>query len=415
MASEPRSASAIVGASVTGHHVLHVESYSPTKEELPTGKFISSCPFRVGGRSWSMLYYPNGHDSGHADSIVVFLQLDASDASDDPPAAAPVRARARFSLLDQDSKLVPSHTGTTGLTEFSLPGRSLIGFALIRRDLLEKSQHLRDDCFKISCDVIIHRELRTEDRNSSPRAPPLVAVPPPDLNRHLGDLLAAEHDADVTFQVAGETFRAHRCILAARSSVFKAQLLGAMREGTSSREAPVRVADMDPRVFRALLAFLYTDALPDDLPGQGEEEEAAAAMAQHLLVAADRYDLKRLKLICEEKLCKHIDTGSVATILALAEQHNCCGLKKACFRFISSPSTLNDALATDGFQHLARSCPSLLQELLSNTCTLKQTSYWYRVSTVFINQLYHVKEPVCSAIAETPVVVALVERLLWWS
>ncbi|RLM64290.1 uncharacterized protein C2845_PM16G00320 [Panicum miliaceum] len=115
-----------------------------------------------------------------------------------------------------------------------------------------------------------------------------------------------------------------------------------MREGTSNREAPVRMADMDPQVFRALLAFLYTDVLPDDIPGQGEEEEEeAAAMAQHLLVAADRYDLKRLKLICE-KLCKHIDTGSLATILALAEQHNCWGLKKACFRFISSPSTLND-------------------------------------------------------------------------
>lgn len=210
-------------------------------------------------RETSILYYPNGHDSGNADYIAVLLQLqpDAS-ASDDPPAAAAaptVRARARFSLLDQDGKPVPSHTQTTSLKEFSavVPGRSF-GFGLVRRDFLEKSQHLRDDCFRISCDVIIPGVLRAEDRStrSARTPPPLVAVPPPDLNRHLGGLLAAEHG----------------------------------------------------------------------LPG-------------------------------EEKLCNHIDTGSLATILALAEQHNCWGLKKACFRFISSPSTLKDVLATDGFQHLA--------------------------------------------------------------
>ncbi|KAL6602774.1 hypothetical protein ACP70R_043135 [Stipagrostis hirtigluma subsp. patula] len=86
-------------------------------------------------------------------------------------------------------------------------------------------------------------------------------------------------------------------------------------------------------------------------------------MLQHLLVAADRYNLERLKLICEEKLCKPIDTGSAATMLALAEQHSCGGLKRACLQFLSSTSTLQDVLATDGFEHLARSCPSVVKEL----------------------------------------------------
>lgn len=170
MAADPRSSSAIVGVSVTGHHVLHVESYSRTKEELPTGKFISSCPFRVGGRSWSMLYYPNGHDSGNADSIAVLLRLqrDATSASDPPAAAAPVRARARFSLLDQDSKPVPSHTRTTSLNEFSVvPGRSF-GFPLVRRDFLEVAASQR----RLLQDQLRRHhpmELRTEDRNMSPR------------------------------------------------------------------------------------------------------------------------------------------------------------------------------------------------------------------------------------------------------
>lgn len=44
-------------------------------------------------------------------------------------------------------------------------------------------------------------------------------------------------------------------------------------------------------------------------------------MAQHLLVAADRHGLERLKLICEDKLCKYIDTRMSTTTLVLAEQH----------------------------------------------------------------------------------------------
>ena len=53
---------------------------------------------------------------------------------------------------------------------------------------------------------------------------------------------------------------------------------------------------------------------------------------QHLLVAADRYGLDRLRLMCEGKLCRGIDARTVATTLALAEQHRCAHLKDAFFR-----------------------------------------------------------------------------------
>jgi len=59
-------------------------------------------------------------------------------------------------------------------------------------------------------------------------------------------------------------------------------------------------------------------------------------MAQHLLVAADRYGLHRLKLICEARLCGGIDVGTAATTLALAEQHDCC-----CSRPGASSSSLD--------------------------------------------------------------------------
>ncbi|XBH81120.1 hypothetical protein VPH35_106739 [Triticum aestivum] len=93
-----------------------------------------------------------------------------------------------------------------------------------------------------------------------------------------------------------------------------------------------------------------------------EDEEA---VYQHLLVAADRYDMRRLKLICEEKLCKYIEVGTVATILALAEQHRCEGLKKACLEFLTAPNNVRALVATDGFKHLSTSCPSIMVALMA--------------------------------------------------
>jgi speckle-type POZ protein len=121
----------------------------------------------------------------------------------------------------------------------------------------------------------------------------------------------------------------------------------------------LQISDMEARVFRALLHFIYTDTLP------AVDEGGGAAMAQHLLVTADRYNLERLKLICEGKLCDHICRATVATTMALAEQHGCAALKKACFKFLTSPGNLKAVMASDGFEHLKRSCPSVLEELVS--------------------------------------------------
>jgi len=131
-----------------------------------------------------------------------------------------------------------------------------------------------------------------------------------------------------------------------------------MKEGNATMVA-VRIEDMDAGVFKALLYFVYTGLLPET---RKEDEQT---MYQHLLVAADRYGMERLKLICEEKLCEHIDVGSAATILALADQHHCEGLKKVCFSFLAAPATLRLFMATNDFQQLSESCPSVVVELMA--------------------------------------------------
>ena len=85
---------------------------------------------------------------------------------------------------------------------------------------------------------------------------------------------------------------------------------------------------------------------------------------QHLLVAADRYGLDRLRLMCEASLCHGIDAQTVATTLALADQHHFARLKVACLRFIASRDVLAVAMKTEGFKHLVASCPLIAVEIL---------------------------------------------------
>jgi speckle-type POZ protein len=97
-------------------------------------------------------------------------------------------------------------------------------------------------------------------------------------------------------------------------------------------------------------------------------------IAQHLLAAADRYGLDRLKLICEDKLSRGITVDTAATTLALAEQHHCSLLKAKCLEFIvSTPAILDAVMTTEGYTQLEESCPSVMRELLKSARSRKRT------------------------------------------
>ena len=79
----------------------------------------------------------------------------------------------------------------------------------------------------------------------------------------------------------------------------------------------IKIDDMEPAIFEALLHFILTDHLPDSC------SDGRNPAITHLLVATDRYGVERLRLLCESKLSEAIEVETVVTTLALAEQHNC--------------------------------------------------------------------------------------------
>ncbi|XP_037482432.1 BTB/POZ and MATH domain-containing protein 1-like [Triticum dicoccoides] len=167
--------------------------------------------------------------------------------------------------------------------------------------------------------------------------------------------------ADVTLLVGGREFSAHRFMLAAQSPVFDAQLFGPMMD---EETRCIEVIDMDPAIFEMLLHYIYMDSLPPC-----DEKGCDAASMQHLLVAADRYGLDRLKVMCEEELSKSINVHTVTSTLAVADQHFCEGLKNACEEFLSAPGIGAIVSLRNGFKRMMAKLESRGKEEASATLT----------------------------------------------
>jgi speckle-type POZ protein len=141
--------------------------------------------------------------------------------------------------------------------------------------------------------------------------------------------------------------------LAARSKIFEEQLFDDPMTETEKDMQHVKVTDIDPTVFKMMLHYIYTDSLP---PCDDDGEGYRPAVMQHLLVAADRYGLDTLKQMCEEELCNLMEAETVSSTLALANQHQCERLKKACMAFMESAEVMGAAVETDGFKEGLKTC-----------------------------------------------------------
>ncbi|KAM0924549.1 hypothetical protein ACQ4PT_004543 [Festuca glaucescens] len=330
-------------------HVFDILGYSKHRGMgNDASSHILSRVFTVGGHDWAILFYPDGYSKECQDHISVYLELLSKGTK--------VRASCDLRLVDQCTRL-SSSVHKTGPRIFSSEDTSAFAPStgkFKRRSEIENSTYLRDDRLTILCVVAVFEKPHVTGTKSFPR----IDMPPSDMTEHVGRLLEEKEGFDVSFSVGGETVEAHRFVFAMRSPVFKAELYGPMRE--ARKGGRITIEDMQPAVFRALLHFIYTDSLPrKHLEGDDNTE-----MIRLLLVAADRYAMERLKLVCQSILCEHLKVDNVATTLALADQHSCGKLKDACLEFIEMSDAMDAVVATQGFKDLIVTCPSLVVDAL---------------------------------------------------
>ena len=142
-----------------------------------------------------------------------------------------------------------------------------------------------------------------------------------DMTSDMTSLLEGGAYSDVTIRAGKETFKAHKAILITRSPVFRAMFKNDMVEATSNC---VEIRDMGPKVVKEMLRYIYTGNAPE-----------VDKMADALLQAADKYDLKQLKAMCERELTSRLTIENVADTCKLAHHHNATQLKAKCIGFMS--------------------------------------------------------------------------------
>uniref|UniRef100_A0A6N2LPQ1 BTB domain-containing protein n=1 Tax=Salix viminalis TaxID=40686 RepID=A0A6N2LPQ1_SALVM len=360
---DKESCSKSINETVNGSHQFTIKGYSLAKG-MGAGRCIPSDVFNVGGYDWAIYFYPDGKNPEDSSMYVsVFIAL-ASEGTD-------VRALFELTLVDQSGKgkhKVHSHFDRALESgPYSLKYRGSMGYKrFFRRTTLETSDYLKDDCLIMNCTVGVVRTHLEGPKQYS------ISVPPSDMGWGFKELLESETGCDIDFQVGDETFRSHKLILAARSPVFRAQFFGLVGDPNMDK---VVVKDVDPLIFKAMLLFIYTDKLPDAHEITGSTSMCTSTnMVQHLLALSDLYNLDRLKLLCESKLCEELSAENVATTLALAEQHQCMQLKAICLKFAANPANLGAVMQSEGFRHLEESCPSMLCELLKTLASGDENS-----------------------------------------
>jgi speckle-type POZ protein len=367
MASQARvRASASICSSVTDSelHTLEISDYSQ-HSDLGDGGYISSTRFTVGGHDWRIRYYPDGIGNGEDCKDYVGVQLELMSEFTE------VRLAYEFRLADDDD--VAAIKSTTVLTAET---SSTCGTDKFKKKS-DLPRYLRNDSLKIQCFVTVFKESQLKEAAVSSNPVVDVQVPPSNLSSHLGKLLSPERkDGDIMFKVKTEEFRAHKLILDIRCPALKTTAAThtqphfdgqtIMRDrrttsGTDNSSTVVVIQDMEPKDFKALLHFIYTDSLP-------KEHRNNEEMATNLLAAADKYDLTRMKLYCGNILSKRPTVDSVTTTIAQAHKHHCTELKDACIKFInSSERTRDDVLSSEGYKELKATCPEVALEILENS------------------------------------------------
>ncbi|KQJ99130.1 BTB/POZ and MATH domain-containing protein 1 [Brachypodium distachyon] len=310
-------------------------------KQLPIGKAVYSEVVSTGAHLWRIECFPRADDLKDEEEYLSVCITHMSKMS------RSMRAILEVYLMDRNG--IPSRTETERtLKTFRAKGGSIGCSSFIKGTTVEKD-YLLEGHITFVCAIIIIRDG-------------CIPVPPSDIGVHLGSLLDHTDGTDVAFIVDGETFHAHRAVLAARSPVFRAELFGSMAEATMSS---IERHDIMPATFKAMLHFIYTDALP----GDDELGCSPVEVLQDLLAAADRYALDRLKLICAQKLLEHLSVDTVATTLACAETYNCPELKNKCFDFFAVEKNFKKAVFTAGFAMLLQKFPSITDELKSKVET----------------------------------------------
>jgi len=311
------------------------------------GEYVESPEFSVGDYRWSLFLYPAGSKDEAKNHISIFLSCLNIDQE------VPINFFITFvsnANQFQDKTLGPIKK-TFGEDELDWGWSKALDHAHLAAYFL----HDNESTLYVKCEVEVFTEWKTSiDNVNHEEFPMRVPVPETsilsDFERHLWKDAAF---SDVKFVVGNDggeqEFKGHKGILSARSPVFSRMFAASMREG---REGVVRVVDIEPTIFQEMLRYVYCDKCDEKIMQERTEE---------LLAVADKYDIMRLKLMCENVLLQRVNVQNAIMCLTSADTYHATALKSRILDFV----TLHffEIIAFEGFKEWSLQNPLLVAEI----------------------------------------------------
>ena len=151
--------------------------------------------------------------------------------------------------------------------------------------------------------------------------PKLTDAIEPTLEETMQKLCNNDDLSDMKIICDGQEFPCHKFILSARSDVFRTMFASPLKLN-EKEESVLEIPDVSAETMKTFLQFIYKDDI--------EEED----IDQDLLIAADKYNIKRLVNICVNYFESIIDANNVMAITFVAYLINNDSLFEKASKFI---------------------------------------------------------------------------------
>jgi len=320
-------------------------------EELKSGVFSIRTKDRQ--TDWFMRINPNGEEKTCKGFVSLFLYKDGL-------CEIPINADIIFSIVDKDG--VKTRAKRCEYTfEKNLPSDNR-GFAkFVSHSELRHPQLnlLPTDTLTILCEISIAGENVVTSGTSKPvpgRAGSRQGEPVSRLSADISSIFNNSKFADCTIVCEGRQFRCHKNILASRSSVFDAMFTHDMEE---NKRGKVDIVDLEGETVHDMILYIYSGKV-----------DQIDCKADRLLSAAEKYDLKELKHMCEESLCTSVTCDNVLDMLVLADLHGAASVRALALKFIVDNG--KEIVAQPGWRDKLKMYPEIMADMFEAMTRLPQ-------------------------------------------
>lgn len=149
--------------------------------------------------------------------------------------------------------------------------------------------------------------------------------------------------------VKDKKFKAHKAIIAARSSVFAEMF----KDETSGKETGViTIPDCDPGAFKEFLRYVYS----------GRLQNISFRCAVGVFRIADKFNVKELISFCMDYIRQNMKAEDFFEVITLAEEYHYNKLHSAIQEFFND--NLGEIFKSDGWQNLLKTNLNLANKLL---------------------------------------------------